>query len=84
MTDNIENLIIEQLKAIRNDVREFRQVNSEEHSDIKARLASLESAIVSVKRNEADTSADIARQQVSIDSLAARLERLERRLELVG
>jgi len=84
MTENVEKLIVEQLKAIRNDIREFRQINTQEHTDIKARLASLESAIVNVKRSEVDTSADIARQQVSLDSLAERVERLERRLELVG
>lgn len=82
MTENVENLIVEQLRAIRNDMREFRQVNTQEHSDIKARLASLESAIVGVKRNEVDTAADLARRQVSLDNLAARVERLERRLEL--
>ena len=84
MTENVENVIVEQLKAIRNDIREFRQANTHEHTNIKARLASLESAIVNVKRSEVDTYADIARQQISLDSLAERVERLERRLELVG
>ena len=84
MTENVEELIVEQLKAIRNDIREFRQANTQEHTDIKARLASLESAIVNVKRSEVDTSADVARQQISLDSLAERVERLERRLELIG
>lgn len=44
MTENVEKLIVEQLKAIRSDLREFRQANTQEHMDLKARLAWIWSA----------------------------------------
>jgi hypothetical protein len=84
MTDNVDNLIIEQLKAIRNDLREMRQVNTDEHGDIKTRMSHLDAELIGIKRADIETAAETARQQVSLDQLTQRIERIERRLELVG
>lgn len=84
MGSEIDNIIIEHLKALRNEVRDLKLLNTEEHNDIKARISHLESAVISVKRGEVETSSEIARQQVSIDQIVQRIEKLERRLEIAG
>ncbi len=38
MTEYVENLILEQLKALRNEVRDFRQENREEFGALKNRI----------------------------------------------
>jgi hypothetical protein len=82
MSDNVDNLILEQLRAIRNEIREVRQVNTEEHNDLKARLAHIDAALLAIKRNDLETEAEAARQQISIDQIIRRIETIERRLEL--
>ena len=49
MTDNVENIILEMLKGLRSDVKEFRLRYEEDVDDLKARMTSLEKSIVSVK-----------------------------------
>jgi hypothetical protein len=44
--------------------------------------ASVETAFVSIKHEMADTRGDYVRQQVSIDNLVERIQRIEKRLEL--
>ena len=80
MTDNVENLIIEHLKHIRGRVDRI----AEDMTDVKLRLSSLESAMVHVKREVTSGDETDARQQVSLDRLADRIERIERRLDLIG
>ena len=80
MTDNVENLIIEHLKHIRGRVDRI----AEDMTDVKLRLSSLESAMVHVKREVTSGDEIDARQQVSLDRLADRIERIERRLDLIG
>ena len=83
MTDNVENLIIEHLKPIRGRVDRI----AEDMTDVKLRLTSLESAMVHVKREVTSGDETDARQQVSLDRLAdriERIERIERRLDLIG
>ncbi|MHB0887245.1 hypothetical protein [Acidithiobacillus sp.] len=84
MTDNMENLVLEHLKAIRNELRDFRTRFDEEMDDIKTRLSGLEMTMISVKR-EVNYGEEVdARQQVSLDRILKRLDRLERRLELTS
>ena len=80
MTDNVENLIIEHLKHIRGRVDRI----AEDMTDVKLRLSSLESAMVHVKREVSSGDETDARQQVSLDRLADRIDRIERRLDLIG
>jgi peptidoglycan hydrolase CwlO-like protein len=78
MTDNVENLILEHMRSLRagqdNIAHELREV--------QARISSLEAAVLGNKREVVFTQEDIARQQVSIDTIKERLFRVERRLEL--
>jgi hypothetical protein len=82
MSDNVENLLLEMLKGLRNDVKEFRARYEEDMDDLKARMSSLEGAMVSVRRDVNHSDEVDARQQVAIDKIVKRIERIEHRLEL--
>ena len=84
MSENIENLILEHLRVLRNEMASMRTEMHEEFRDVKLRLGSIESALVSVRRDAADQMGDVVRQQLRIDQLVERLERIERRLELTS
>jgi uncharacterized protein (UPF0335 family) len=78
MTENAESVIIEHLRHVRGRVDRI----AEDMSDIKHRMSSLEPAMVLVKREVAAGDETDARQQLSLDRLSDRIERIERRLEL--
>lgn len=82
MSENVENIVIEHLKALRNDLREFRTAHEQDMKDIKQRLNHVERGIISLKHDSVSVYEDQARQQTRLDDLAERIERLERRLEL--
>jgi uncharacterized protein (UPF0335 family) len=79
MTENAESVIIEHLRHVRGRVDRI----AEDMSDIKHRMSSLEPAMVLVKREVAAGDETDARQQLSLDRLSDRIERIERRLDLV-
>jgi predicted nuclease with TOPRIM domain len=72
MTENIDNLVLEQLRAIRADLRGLK----DDMRDVKARLSSIETY-------NAALHGDQARSSVKFDDLAERVERLEARAGLV-
>ncbi len=80
MTDNVEDVIIEHLRHIRGRVDRI----AEDMSDMKHRMSSLESAMVLVKREVSAGDETDVRQQVSLDRLLDRIDRIGRRLELIG
>lgn len=82
MTDEIESLVLAQLRELRNDVRSFRAGMNDQFDDVKARLSSLEASVVSVRRDVTHGEDTDARQQLSLDRIVKRLERIEQRLEL--
>lgn len=82
MTENVENLILEQLKGFRNEFRDFRARYDQDIEDIKHRLTVLERGQASMKHDTADQYDNYVRQQVVIDQLSKRIEHIERRLEL--
>jgi hypothetical protein len=51
MTDNIDNIVIEHLKALRGELREFRNKHDADMVDIKHRLTALERGMSAVKRD---------------------------------
>ena len=75
MTENVENLILEHLRAIRNDVKEFREETKEEFAAMKQRINSIE-------RSNAGLHEDTAAIQTRLDRLDGRIARVEKRLEL--
>lgn len=78
MTDNVENLVLEHLRALRAGQDRIEHKLSE----VSARLNSLETAMLKVRSDNLDTQGDVYRQQSVIDQLTGRVERLERRLDL--
>lgn len=82
MNQIIDNVITEHLKGLRSEVQSLRGEMHAEFKDVKHRLVSVETMIVASKHEAADIRGDYVRQQVSIDSLLERIQRLERRLEL--
>jgi len=82
MPDDTSNIILEQFRILRNDIATLR---SEMHSGFEAlttRMTGLENSMLLVKRNILLNEENEARQQVTIDELTRRIERIERRLEL--
>lgn len=71
MSDNVENLVLELLKAIRQDVQTLKADNR----DIKMRLASIEGHMATFHM-------EVARHSTKFDEIDERIERLERRMEL--
>jgi len=82
--DNVENLVLEQLRLMRSDISGMRSEMQGDFRDVKGRLSHLEASVAAVRRDGAMVTEDFARQQVSIDSLVDRIQRIEKRLELVG
>ena len=82
--DNVDNIIIEHLKNLRSDVASMRSEMHTEFKDVKAPLNHLDASMAGVRRDGALSAEDFARQQVSIDSLVERIQRIEKRLELAS
>ena len=82
--DNVDNIIIEHLKNLRSDVASMRSEMHTEFKDVKARLNHLDASMAGVRRDGALSAGDFARQQVSNDSLAERIQKIEKRLELAS
>jgi chromosome segregation ATPase len=78
MTDNVENLILEHLRAIRADISGIK----DDVREIKQRLTSLEAAVAGLRRDNANLYDDMAGHHARYDRLAERVERIERRLDL--
>lgn len=50
MTENVENLILEHLKALRNDLRGFQAETGANFAEIKVRLSSLKERLALAER----------------------------------
>ena len=82
MPENVESLLLEHLKALRNEVREFRNEFHTETENLKLRMSALETAMINVKREVTAGDETDARHQVQINQLVERIRRIEKRLEL--
>lgn len=78
MTENIDSLMLEHLKALRLELADVKA----DTTDIKSRLRSIDSSIIDLRRNDLHGFEEVARQQVSIGQIVERLQRIEKRLEL--
>lgn len=82
MTEPTENLVLEQLRGLRNQIEGMRTEMRSEFQDVKHRLGRLEIAITVSRRDNIGTQEDVYGQQAVIDRLKERLQRIEKRLEL--
>lgn len=80
MTDlsNVESLVLEHLRAI----RATQGDHTERFARLESRLNSLELTVAGMRRDLSHMYGDIVEQHARMDQLAARVERLEHRLEL--
>lgn len=76
--EELASVTLEHLRHIRARVDQI----ADDMTDLKLRMGGLETAMALVKREIAHGDEADARQQMSLDKLAARVERIERRLEL--
>ena len=82
MTDNVENLILEHLRGLRNQVDTLQSEIRTEFRDVKQRLSHLETLTVGLKRDGVEALSESTRQQHELDRLKERIERIEKRLEV--
>jgi hypothetical protein len=54
MTDNIDNIVIEHLKVLRGEIKDFRNKHDTDMADLKLRLTALERGMGAVKRDASD------------------------------
>ena len=76
--EELASVTLEHLRHIRARVDQI----ADDVTDLKLRMSGLENAMVLVKREVSHGDETDARQQITLDRLAARIERIERRLEL--
>ena len=77
MEDSI-NLVLEHLKRFQAGQDRIER----ELKEIKGRMSQLEIGVASIRGDLAHMSGDQARQTLTVDALAERIDRIERRLEL--
>lgn len=82
MAEAIGNLLMEHLKALHNELRDFRGEFYRETENFKHRMSALETAMINVKRKVTAGDETDARHQVQIDQIVERIRRIEKRLEL--
>jgi len=78
MTDNVENLILEHLKKIQAE----QSASRERDGQIMSRLGMIETGLARLSRDESSNYSEIVEDRHAVDKLKARIERIERRLEL--
>jgi len=74
----IENLMLEHLKRFQATLDRLERKLDE----LTARVANVEGSLANVIRHLGDLAAADAAQQLAIDNISRRLDRIERRLEL--
>lgn len=78
MTDSIDNLVLEQLRLIRSELGSVKL----DIREVKSRLATLEVGQGTILQHMGHLASSIAQQQVSLDRVGDRVERIEKRLDL--
>ena len=80
MSENVENLILEHLRGMRAGQERIEH----ELREIKARMSSVEAGIAGIRRDSANDNDKLVNQQVGLDELKDRIERIEKRLEIAA
>ena len=79
MSENIDNIVIEHLKRFQAGQERIER----DLKEIKTRLSVLEAGQGSILQHIGHLSTSIAGQQVAIDHMSERIDRIEHRLQLV-
>lgn len=78
MVEAADNLVLEQLRLIRAEISSIK----EDGREVKNRLATLEVGQGTILQHLGHLASSIAQQQISLDRVGDRVERIERRLDL--
>jgi uncharacterized coiled-coil protein SlyX len=78
MTENVENLLLEHMKPFQAALERIERKQDE----LVGRIANLEGGLASMMQHLGNLAAADAAQQLAIDNISRRLDRIERRLEL--
>jgi len=76
--ENVENLILEHLRAIRSDVGAVK----DDVRELKSRMANLEAGQATMMQHLGHQASVSAQQHISYDRIIERVERIEKRLEI--
>jgi predicted nucleic acid-binding Zn-ribbon protein len=82
MTENVENLLLEQLRLLRNEVKSQGIKSDEQFQTLALRLSSIEERLTLLERAVINIHGDIGAVHVRLDRLDGRTSRIERRLDL--
>lgn len=77
MSENIDNLLIEHLRAIRTEIAKVK----DDTNEIKMRLTSIDERLTLTEKGIANIHGDLSMLQIRMDKQA---ERIEKRLELTS
>ncbi len=80
MPEDIDNLLIEHLRAIRTEIAKVK----DDTNEIKMRLTSIDERLTLTEKGIANIHGDLAMLQIRMDKQADRIERIEKRLELTS
>lgn len=78
MSESIDNLILEHLKRFQTGQDRIER----ELKEIKGRMSQVEIGLAGIRGDIAHVAGDQARQQVTMDGISDRVDRIERRLEI--
>lgn len=81
---NVDNIIIEQLRAIRNDIAESSRKQELNAEELRSRVSSLEGHFANLNKDVALLHADFAGQSVRLDRHHTELNRISARLGIIG
>jgi RNA:NAD 2'-phosphotransferase (TPT1/KptA family) len=73
-----DNLVIEHLRAMRSEIAAVKA----DTTDTRQRIGSVETSIIDMRRNVVHLFEDMAHQQITMDKLLDRVQRIEKRLDL--
>lgn len=76
---DIDNLVLEHLRALRTEVAGLR----DDVRDIKHRQTDMARQLAALRREQAGDAENVAHVEARLDRFGERLERIERRLDIV-
>jgi len=80
MAENVENLMLEHLKRFQASLDRIER----DLREVKVRQSDTHSAVVGLRRDQANDAEISAHLQVQLDGVRDRLDRIERRLDLTN
>lgn len=80
MSDDADNLVLEHLRGMRGSQERVEH----ELREIKNRITGLESGVAGIRRDAAHDNDKAVQQQIGLDQLSERIERIEKRLEIAN